>query len=65
MSKIPNFSEINSLPIAKATKKNKKNTNFIEEKITIKELDYYFTNAISRSSKTMAECKKIRKKTNN
>ncbi len=65
LSKIPNFSEINSLPIAKATKKNKKNTNFIEEKITIKELDYYFTNAISRSSKTMAECKKIRKKTNN
>ena len=28
--------------------------------IKIKELDYFFTNAISRASKTMSECRQIK-----
>ena len=35
----------------------------LSEKINIKELDYFFTNAISRASKTMSECRQIRQKT--
>ena len=31
-----------------------------EEVINLKELDYYFTNAISRASKTMSECRQIK-----
>jgi len=33
---------------------------FIDEKILIKDLDYYHSNAIARSSKTMSECKNSR-----
>ena len=43
---------------------NKKNNNiidtnfkFVSEKIVIDPIDYYFSNVISRSSKTMAQCK--------
>ena len=36
--------------------------NFIEKDITIKPIDYYYTNAIARSSKVMRECKQISKK---
>ena len=32
----------------------------LSEKINIKELDYYYTNAISRASKTMSECRQIK-----
>ena len=28
----------------------------------LRELDYYYTNSISRSSKTMSECRQIRQK---
>ena len=30
---------------------------FFSEDIDIKQIDYYFTNAIARSSKTMSDCK--------
>jgi hypothetical protein len=35
-------------------------TNFESEEVLIKELDYYYTNSISRSSKTMSECRQIK-----
>ena len=35
---------------------------FIESKILIKTIDYYYTNAIARSSKVMSECRQISKK---
>ena len=35
---------------------------FIEKEIFIKPIDYYFTNSIARSSKTMNECRQIKKK---
>ena len=59
---IPNFTNLNDLPSFKETKIENVSTNFISEKIYIKELDYFFTNSISRSSKTMSECRQIRQK---
>ena len=35
------------------------NIDFIEADILIRPIDYYYTNAISRSSKTMSECRQI------
>ena len=48
--------------------KNQKNlistekVDFIDDVILIKNIDYYYTNAIARSSKVMNECKQISKK---
>ena len=36
--------------------------SFIEGNISIKNIDYYYTNPIARSSKTMGECRQISKK---
>ncbi len=58
---IPNFTNIDDLPDRSFVETNKKNGEFIEENININEIDYYFTNSISRSSKTMAECRSVKK----
>ena len=60
---IPNFSNLNDLPKKEVVKKNEVKADFISEEIVIRELDYYYTNSISRSSKTMSECRQIRQKT--
>ena len=59
---IPNFTKLNELP--NRTKIEIKNTSpiFVSEVINIKELDYFYTNAISRASKTMSECRQIKQK---
>ena len=62
LNSIPNFSELNELPKYVVSKNSKIQSNFVSEKITIRELDYYYTNSISRSSKTMSECRQIRQK---
>ena len=36
--------------------------DFVEEKISVKPIDYYYTNPIARSSKVMSECRQISKK---
>ena len=59
---VPNFSKINELPKKSEMKINNIETSFFNEKIFARELDYYFTNSISRSSKTMSECRQIRQK---
>jgi len=42
---------------------NKNNmVNFVNDKISIKSIDYYHTNSIARSSKIMSECRQISKK---
>ena len=41
--------------------KKTKTVDFVEKEISIKSIDYYFTNPIARSSKTMSECRRIRK----
>ncbi len=62
LSLIKNFSKINELPKFKFNKSKKDTSEFISEEIFIKNLDYYFSNSISRSSKTMSECRQIRQK---
>ncbi|MFL2889407.1 MAG: NADH-quinone oxidoreductase subunit NuoG [Pelagibacteraceae bacterium] len=62
LKNIPNFSKIDFLP-NKIIKQNiKLKTEFENEKIKINPIDYYYTNAISRASKTMAECRNIKQK---
>ena len=39
-----------------------KEIDFIDENISVKEIDYYYTNAIARSSKIMSECRQISKR---
>jgi len=58
---IPNFTKMNELPSYKESEVNYSPTNFFSEEVNIKELDYFFTNAISRASKTMSECRQIKK----
>ena len=58
---IPNFSKLNELPVYKDSLSKNLETNFISEDILIKELDYFYTNSISRASKTMSECRMINK----
>ena len=36
--------------------------NFVDEKVLVKPIDYYYSNAIARSSKVMSECRQISKK---
>jgi NADH-quinone oxidoreductase subunit G len=59
---VPNFSDINELPKNLQIKTHNIESSFLSEKILIRELDYYYTNSISRSSKTMSECRQIRQK---
>ena len=59
---VPNFSEINELPKKLQLKENNIEKSFFSERIIVRELDYYYTNSISRSSKTMSECRQIRQK---
>ncbi len=56
---IPNFSKLNELPFYKDSSNKKKETHFISEDILIRELDYFYSNSISRASKTMSECRHI------
>jgi NADH-quinone oxidoreductase subunit G len=56
---IPNFSELNNLPKADIKPEDKLKSKLTEENININKIDYYFTNSICRSSKTMAECRNI------
>ena len=62
LNTIPNFSEINQLPSLSEIQNKNIQTNFISEDVSIRELDYYYTNFISRASKTMSECRQIRQK---
>ncbi len=56
---IPNFTKLNALPSYKDIDIKNNSSSFISEDINIKELDYFYTNAISRASKTMSECRQI------
>ena len=57
---IPNFTKINDLPSFSDKEIGDVKTNFVSEEIYIKELDYFYSNSISRSSKTMSECRQIK-----
>ncbi len=60
INSIKDFSSLNELPKYSGSNFDISNSEFLSEKIMIKELDYYFSNAISRSSKTMSECRQAR-----
>jgi len=49
---------------SKISVSNKIKNNFIKEKIAIKDIDYYYSNAIARASKVMSECKNEKIKLN-
>ena len=57
LKKVKNFSEIGSLPLFNENIKTKSINQYDESKIIIKNIDYYFSNAIARSSKTMSMCR--------
>ncbi len=57
---IPNFTKLNELPSFKDSNNYNFSSKFLSEEVNIKELDYFYTNAISRASKTMSECRLIR-----
>ena len=58
---IPNFTKLNALPSFKEKSVfDNITSDFVSEEVNIKELDYYFTNAISRASKTMSECRQLK-----
>ena len=59
LNQIKNFISVDMLPNKSINFKNKDNSKFLNEKIIIDKVDYYFTNAISRSSKTMSDCRNI------
>ena len=62
INSVINFSTIDNLPKRTIKKSEKINSDFINEEIFIKKLDYYFSNSISRASKTMSECRQINEK---
>jgi len=62
INSIKNFSQINDLQKKKMNKSEKIQSNFSNEEILIDKLDYYYTNSISRASKTMSECRQINTK---
>ena len=62
LSLIPNFTEINELPSFDDSKVTNTSPYFLSEIIKIRGLDYFFTNSISRASKTMSECRQIKQK---
>jgi NADH-quinone oxidoreductase subunit G len=54
--------EINSIKSPKSEKIN--DVEFYEDNISLKVIDYYYTNPIARSSKVMNDCRKISKNLN-
>ena len=57
---IPNFTKLNELPNRSKIEVKNTSPNFVSEVLNIRELDYFYTNAISRASKTMSECRQIK-----
>ena len=53
-----NMTNYLNLHNSKNTNSTKFENNFTKEKIFIKDIDYYHSNAIARASKTMSECRK-------
>tara|TARA_A100001011_G_scaffold395610_1_gene491119 strand:+ start:520 stop:2562 length:2043 start_codon:yes stop_codon:yes gene_type:complete len=61
LNEIRNFNGINNLPKKEKGKLLNFKTEFYNEKVQVNEIDYYFSNAISRASKTMSDCRSIQK----
>jgi NADH-quinone oxidoreductase subunit G len=59
LKEIPMFSEIDLLPLKTTAIDNKISTVVVNEKIEIRPIDYYYSNAVARASKTMSDCRNI------
>ncbi len=62
LKKVKEHSDFDVLPKTKIRQGNSEIGNFANESILIKEIDYYFSNSIARSSKTMSDCRAARSK---
>ena len=60
LKEVKNHSEFDLLPDTKVDKKVNEIGNMKNENIFVKEIDYYFSNSIARSSKTMSDCRSAR-----
>ena len=59
LNEIANFSQIDLLPLKKEIINHSGPFTISDEKIEIRPIDYYYSNAISRASKTMSDCRNI------
>ena len=59
LKNVVNFSQLDVLPKVKFNNGKKIENDFIKEKISIKKIDYYFSNSIARASKTMSDCRSV------
>jgi NADH-quinone oxidoreductase subunit G len=59
LKEIPMFTEIDLLPRQNESINSKILPEATKEKIKIKPIDYYYSNAIARASKTMSDCRNI------
>ena len=62
LEKVKSHFNFDILPKIKISKANPESASFVNESILIKEIDYYFSNSIARSSKTMSDCRAVRSK---
>ena len=62
LEKVKNHSDFDILPKTRIKKTESATGSFTSESILIKEIDYYFSNSIARSSKTMSDCRATRSK---
>ncbi|MBL6857159.1 MAG: NADH-quinone oxidoreductase subunit G [Pelagibacteraceae bacterium] len=56
---IPMFSDIDLLPLKNKNIDSQTSSLVTNEKVQIKPIDYYYSNAIARASKTMSDCRNI------
>jgi len=62
LKKIKNHSDYGLLPKTNTKLIKPEYAEFFSENVEIKQLDYYFSNAIARASKTMSDCRLIKSK---
>ncbi len=62
ISKIQNHTDFDLLPKKTIQDLKFESGSFTNEPIYVKEIDYYFSNSIARSSKTMSDCRAARSK---
>ena len=57
LSKIKDSKNIDTLPVTQTKKINLNSGNFYSEDVSIRPIDYYFSNPVARASKTMSDCR--------
>ena len=57
LSKIKDSKNIDTLPVTQTKKINLSSGNFYSEDVSIRPIDYYFSNPVARASKTMSDCR--------